>query len=56
MKRRYDLELDNHIHWKLVKLGAELEMDYETYAESVLEAHVEQEFGNKTKDLTSGES
>lgn len=56
MKQRYDLELDKHIHWKLVGLAAQLEMDYETYAESVLEAHVKQKLDNKTKDLIWGES
>lgn len=47
---RYDLELDQDTHWGLVKLGAELKMHAETYAEEVLKAHVEHELGKQTKD------
>jgi len=45
---RYDLELDQDTHWGLVKLGAELKMHAETYAEEVLKAHVEHELGKQT--------
>ena len=38
---RYDLEIPNDLHWELVKLGAELKMDYEVYAEEVLKMHAE---------------
>lgn len=44
---RYDLELDQDTHWGLVKLGAELRMHAESYAEEVLKAHVEHELGKK---------
>lgn len=46
---RYDLELDEDTHWALVKLGAELKMHQENYAEEVLKAHVEHELGKQTK-------
>lgn len=41
-KRRLDLEVDQDIYWELVKLGAELQMDHETYSEFLLKEHVEQ--------------
>jgi hypothetical protein len=44
---RYDLELDQDTHWGLVKLGAELKMHQENYAEEVLKAHVEHELGKQ---------
>lgn len=44
---RYDLELDQDTHWGLVKLGAELRMHAESYAEEVLKAHVEHELGKE---------
>jgi hypothetical protein len=47
---RYDLELDQDTHWGLVKLGAELRMHAESYAEEVLKAHVEHELGKQTTD------
>ena len=47
---RYDLELDQDTHWGLVKLGAELRMHSESYAEEVLKAHVEHELGKQTTD------
>ena len=47
---RYDLELDQDTHWGLVKLGAELRMHQEDYAEGVLKAHVKHELG---KQVTS---
>lgn len=46
--RRYDLELDSDTHWGLVKLGAEIKMHQEDYAEQVLKAHVEHELGRQT--------
>lgn len=46
--QRYDLELDPDTHWGLVKLGAEIRMHPETYAEQVLKAHVEHELGQQT--------
>jgi hypothetical protein len=45
---RYDLELDENTHWGLVKLGAELRMHAESYAEEILKAHVEHELGKQT--------
>jgi len=47
---RYDLELNQNTHWGLVKLGAELRMHAESYAEEVLKAHVEHELGKQTTD------
>jgi len=47
---RYDLELDQDTHWGLVKLGAELRMHAESYAEEILKAHVEHELGKQTTD------
>ena len=47
---RYDLELDQDTHWGLVKLGAELRMHAESYAEEILKAHVENELGKQTTD------
>jgi hypothetical protein len=38
---KYDLEIPNDLHWELVRLGAELKMDYEVYAEEVLRIHAE---------------
>ncbi len=38
---KYDLEIPSDLHWELVKLGAELKMDYEVYAEEVLKMHAE---------------
>jgi hypothetical protein len=37
----YHLDIPKDIHWELVKLGAELKMDYEVYAEEVLKMHAE---------------
>ena len=39
---KYDLEIPDDLHWELVKLGAELKMDYEVYAEEVLKMHAEE--------------
>jgi hypothetical protein len=33
---RYDLEVPEEFHWKLVALGAKMKLDYESYAERVL--------------------
>ena len=37
----YHLDIPNDLHWELVRLGAELKMDYEVYAEEVLKIHAE---------------
>jgi hypothetical protein len=37
----YHLDIPIDLHWELVKLGAELKMDYEVYAEEVLKMHAE---------------
>jgi len=42
-KFSYHLEISKEAHWNLVRLGAALETHNEDYAESVLEAHAEQE-------------
>jgi hypothetical protein len=46
----YHLDIDDDTHWGLVKLGAEIKMDYEVYAEEVLRRHVEATLNRKTKD------
>jgi hypothetical protein len=46
-KHSYHLEIDDDIHWALVKIGAEIKMDSETYAEQVLTSHVEQFLGQQ---------
>ena len=46
----YDLEIDDDTHWELVKLGAEIKMHYENYAEHVLKTHVKQLLDQQTKD------
>lgn len=45
---RLDLEVNNDVYWGLVKLGAELKMHPETYAEHVLAAHVKHELDKQT--------
>ena len=40
-KYRYDIELDEDTHWMLVKLGAEIRMHQEDYAEQLLKSHCE---------------
>ncbi len=40
-KFKLDLELDEDTYWGLVKLGAEIKTDCETYAEHILIGHVE---------------
>ena len=47
-KFNYDLDIPKDIHWEMVRLGAELQMDYEVYAEEVLKAHVEDEVSKRT--------
>lgn len=39
---RYDLGIEDDLHWELVKLGASHKMDYETYAEQILRDHVKE--------------
>ena len=39
--QNYHLEIPNDLHWELVRLGAELKMDYEVYAEEILKMHAE---------------
>lgn len=46
-KHNYRLEVDDDTHWALVKIGAEIKMDSETYAEHVLTSHVEQFLGQQ---------
>ena len=41
-RHNYHLTIEDDAHWVLTKLGAEIRMDYETYAEKVLKAHAEQ--------------
>ena len=37
----YHLDIPKDLHWELVRLGAELKMDYEVYAEEILKMHAE---------------
>jgi hypothetical protein len=49
-KYRYDIELDEDTHWALVKLGAELRMHQEDYAEQLLKSHCEAELNREASD------
>jgi hypothetical protein len=49
-KRKLDLEVDESTYWNLVKLGAEIQMDHETYAENILIGHVETELDKQATD------
>lgn len=40
-KYRYDIEVDEDTHWMLVKLGAEIRIHQEDYAEQLLKSHCE---------------
>ena len=46
-KYRYDIELDEDTHWMLVKLGAEIRMHQEDYAEQLLKAHCEEQLNRE---------
>ena len=48
--QRYSLDIPEDTHWELVKLGANLKMHHEDYAEQVLIAHVEQQLDQQTKN------
>ena len=48
--KRYELEIPEDTHWELVKLAADLRMDYEEYAQNILIAHVENELDRKATD------
>lgn len=39
-KRRYDLEIDEEVHWHLVALGAINKMDHESFVEFMIEESV----------------
>ena len=49
-KHTMHLEVDEDTYWGLVKLGAEIRTDCETYAENVLVGLVEAELSKQTKD------
>jgi hypothetical protein len=44
------LEIDEDTYWGLVKLGAEIKTDCETYAENVILGHVETELNRETNN------
>jgi len=44
------LELDEDTYWGLVKLGAEIRTDCETYAEHILLSHVESGLDRQATD------
>jgi hypothetical protein len=47
-KYALDLKVDEDTYWGLVKLGAEIRTDCETYAENVLVGLVESELSKQT--------
>lgn len=49
-KFKLDLELDEDTYWGLVKLGAEIKTDCETYAEHILLGHVQSELDRQAAD------
>ena len=44
------LEIDEDTYWGLVKLGAEIKTDCETYAENLLIGCVQSELNKQTED------
>jgi hypothetical protein len=44
------LEIDEDTYWGLIKLGAEIKTDCETYAENILLGHVQAELDRKDAD------
>jgi hypothetical protein len=44
------LEVDEETYWGLVKLGAEIKTDSETYAENILLGHVQSELDREAAD------
>jgi len=44
------LEIDEDIYWSLIKLGAEIKTDCETYAENLLIGCVQSELDKQTTD------
>jgi len=49
-KYALNLELDEDTYWGLVKLGAEIRTDSETYAEHILLGHVQSELDREAAD------
>ena len=47
-KYALDLSVDEDTYWGLVKLGAEIKTDCETYAENLILGHVESELDRET--------
>ena len=44
------LEVDEDTYWCLIKLGAEIKTDCETYAENILLGHVQSELDQQATD------
>jgi hypothetical protein len=44
------LEIDEDTYWGLIKLGAEIKTDCETYAEHILLGHVQSELDQQATD------
>ena len=42
------LEVDEDTYWGLIKLGAEIKTDCETYAENLILGHIESELNRET--------
>ncbi len=49
-KYSLQLEVDEDTYWGLIKLGAEIKTDCETYAENILLGHVQTELDRKVED------
>ena len=49
-KHTLHLEVDEDTYWGLVKLGAEIKTDHETYAENILLGHVQSELDREAAD------
>lgn len=49
-KHTLHLEVDEDTYWGLIKLGAEIKTDCETYAENILLGHVQSEFDQQATD------
>lgn len=49
-KHALHLEVDEDTYWGLIKLGAEIRTDLETYAENLLLGHVQIELDRQATD------
>lgn len=49
-KHQLCIEVDEDTYWGLIKLGAEIKTDHETYAENILLGHVQSELDREAAD------